>query len=61
MQFIRCSRLKWLKGDQMSKQYPECPLYAHTNCKELENEKICAIVRKDKICLKKKNKNNKQK
>jgi len=35
----------------MSKQYPECPLYNHENCKELHNRKVCAIVRKDKVCL----------
>lgn len=37
----------------MSKTYPECPLYNHNNCKELHNRKVCAIVREDKICLKK--------
>ena len=37
----------------MSKKYPECPLYNHSNCRELHNPKLCAIVRKDKICLKK--------
>jgi len=35
----------------MSKQYPECPLFNHENCKELHNRKVCAIVRKDKVCL----------
>jgi hypothetical protein len=35
----------------MSKQYPECPLFNHENCKELHNRKVCAIVRKDKACL----------
>jgi hypothetical protein len=35
----------------MSKQYPECPLYDHNNCKELHNLKVCAIVREDKKCL----------
>jgi hypothetical protein len=35
----------------MSKQYPECPLVNHENCKELHNRKVCAIVRKDKVCL----------
>jgi len=38
----------------MSKTYPECPLYNHDNCKDLHNPKLCAIVRKDKACLKKK-------
>ena len=37
----------------MSKQYPECPLYNHNNCKELHNRKVCAIVRKDKKCFRK--------
>jgi len=35
----------------MSKQYPECPLFNHETCKELHNRKVCAIVRKDKVCL----------
>jgi hypothetical protein len=38
----------------MSKQYPECPLYNHINCRECYNPKICAIVNEDKECLKKK-------
>ncbi len=37
----------------MSKQYPECPLYNHINCREIDNPKICALVREDKICLRK--------
>jgi len=37
----------------MSEKYPECPLYNHKNCKEIDNRKVCAIVRKDKICLRK--------
>lgn len=37
----------------MSKQYPECPLYNHATCKELHNPKICAIIRDDKFCSKK--------
>jgi len=37
----------------MSKMYPECPLYNHDNCKDLHNQKLCAIVRKDKKCIKK--------
>ncbi len=35
----------------MSKQYPECPLFNHENCKEFYNRKVCAVVRKDKVCL----------
>lgn len=38
----------------MSKKHPECPLYNPLNCKEYYNPKLCAFVRKDKICLKKK-------
>jgi hypothetical protein len=38
----------------MSAQTPECPLYNPLNCKEYYNPKLCAFVRKDKRCLKKK-------
>ena len=38
----------------MSEKHPECPLYNPLNCKEYYNPKLCAFVRKDKICLKKK-------
>ena len=44
----------------MSKQYSECPLVNHANCKELYNPKLCAIVNKDKICLKKNTKSKKK-
>jgi len=37
----------------MSKKYSECPLFNHDNYKEFHNPKLCAIVRKDKTCLKK--------
>ncbi len=40
----------------MSKQHPECPLYNHTTCRELHNPKLCAIIREDQTCLKKKHK-----
>ena len=40
----------------MSKRYPECPLYNHDNCRDLHIPKVCAIVREDKICLRKKSK-----
>ena len=40
----------------MSQKYPECPLYNHSNCKDYDHPKLCAIVRKDKVCLKKKQK-----
>ncbi len=35
----------------MFKQFPECPLFNHNNCRELDNLKLCAIVREDKACL----------
>ena len=37
----------------MSEHYPECPLYNHDHCKELYSPILCAIVRKDKTCLRK--------
>jgi len=40
----------------MSKQYPECPLYNHATCKELHNPNMCAIIRDDKFCFKKRQK-----
>jgi len=45
----------------MSKKYPECPLYNHSTCKDIDNPKVCAIVREDKDCLKKRSKKKKQK
>ena len=42
------------KGDKiMSKKYSECPLYNHDNCKDFCNPRLCAVVREDKICIKK--------
>ena len=38
----------------MSKKHPECPLYNPYNCKEYNSPAICAFVREDKQCLKKK-------
>ena len=38
----------------MSKKQPECPLYNPLNCKEYHNPKLCALVRKDAVCRKKK-------
>lgn len=38
----------------MSKIHPECPLYNHLHCKDYDNPKLCAIIREDKICVKKK-------
>ena len=37
----------------MSQKNPECPLYNPLNCKEYCNPKVCAFVKKDRICLKK--------
>jgi len=37
----------------MSKKHPECPLYNHANCRDYYNPKLCAIIREDKICIKK--------
>jgi len=42
------------KQNNMSEKNPECPLYNPLNCKEYYNPNLCAFVRKDKICLKKK-------
>jgi hypothetical protein len=42
------------KSLSMSEKNPECPLYNPLNCKEYHNPKLCAFVRKDKACLKKK-------
>jgi hypothetical protein len=41
-------------NESMSEKHPECPLYNPLNCKEYYNPKLCAFVRKDKECLKKK-------
>jgi len=45
----------------MSEKNPECPLYNPLNCKEYYNPKLCAFVRKDRICLKKKKTKTKHK
>lgn len=45
----------------MSEKHPECPLYNPLNCKEYYNPKLCAFVRKDKACLKKKKPKQKRK
>ena len=44
----------------MSRQYPECPLYNHNNCKQFHNPKVCAIVKNDNECLRKRYKNSKK-
>ena len=38
----------------MSKKHPECPLYNHSHCKDYDNPNLCAIIREDKVCVKKK-------
>lgn len=38
----------------MSEKSPECPLYNPLNCKEYHNPNLCAFVREDQICRKKK-------
>ncbi len=38
----------------MSEKHPECPLYNPLNCKEYYNPKLCAFVRRDRLCKKKK-------
>jgi hypothetical protein len=38
----------------MSKKHPECPLYNHSSCKDIDHPELCAIVREDKVCVKKK-------
>jgi hypothetical protein len=43
----------------MSKQFPECPVYNHNNCRDLDNQKLCAFVREDKVCLRKPHKSRK--
>jgi hypothetical protein len=45
---------------RMSEKNPECPLYNPLNCKEYYNPKLCAFVRKDKTCLKKKKPKNRE-
>ena len=49
------------KSKSMSEKHPECPLYNPLNCKEYYNPKLCAVVRKDKVCLKKKKPKSKSK
>ncbi len=31
-------------------------MYNHTHCKDYDNPKVCAIVREDKVCVKKRSK-----
>ena len=54
IQRLASGATKLRKGTQfMSEKHPECPLYNPLNCKEYYNPKLCAFVRKDKVCLKK--------
>lgn len=54
-EFVKISPIISERGiEPMSEKNPECPLYNPLNCKEYYNPKLCAFVRKDKICLKKK-------
>ena len=52
---------KILRGKTDVGKNPECPLYNPLNCKEYYNPKLCAFVRKDRICLKKKKPKTKNK
>ena len=47
--------------ERCQKKNPECPLYNPLNCKEYYNPKLCAFVRKDRVCLKKKKPKSKTK
>ncbi|ACL02738.1 hypothetical protein [Desulfatibacillum aliphaticivorans] len=42
----------------MAGKHPECPLYNPVNCREYYNPKVCAVVRADKVCLKKRKAKN---
>jgi len=37
----------------MSQQHPEYPRFNNLFCKDIDNPKLCALVREDKTCLKK--------
>lgn len=43
----------------MSEKNEGCPLYNPMNCREYYNPKICAFVKEDHVCLKKKKTRNK--
>ena len=45
----------------MSKKHPECPLTKPQNCKDYNHPMLCAFVREDKVCLKKKRKKTNKK
>ena len=55
-EFLPHPSMSSLRGNEpfMSAKHPECPLYNPLNCKEYYNPKLCAFVRKDRVCLKKK-------
>jgi hypothetical protein len=58
--FLKIACLCKAREQFMSKKHPECPLYNHNTCKDIDNEQICAIVKKDQVCLKKMKKPQKQ-
>ena len=37
----------------MSKQNPECPVVIPKNCPDFRNGRVCALVRSDKKCFRK--------
>ena len=37
----------------MSAKYPECSVVVPKNCPEFRNGRVCALLRKDKKCLRK--------
>ncbi len=42
----------------MSARQPDCPLHNPYNCKEYNNPRLCALVRADKTCRKKRKTRN---
>jgi hypothetical protein len=59
---FKTAETKKQRGERsMSENKPECPLYNPLNCKEYYNPKLCAFVRADKECLKKKKPKQKHK
>ena len=35
----------------MSEHFPECPSKFHSDCKKFYDPEVCAIARKEKVCL----------
>jgi hypothetical protein len=48
------SEITGMKLFIMAKKISECPLYNPLNCKEYNNPQLCAFVRPDRTCYKKK-------